>query len=152
MEKEISLDIEIKIVAFASDEYEEATILREEVLRKPLGLTYKKAELEDDHKQIQIVVYLESELIATCSLLPLNDKTLKMQRVAVKEKYQSQKIGTKLLKFCEKYVIENGYSEIYCHARDSAVRFYLRHNFLAEGDLFDEDGTAPHLRMRKILK
>jgi predicted GNAT family N-acyltransferase len=39
---------------------------------------------------------------------------------------------------------------IYCHARDSAVSFYLKNRYMAEGDYFDED-TIPHLKMRKKL-
>lgn len=73
-----------------------------------------------------------------------------MQRVVVKPSLQDQGIGTKLMAFCEDYARLQGYQEIYCHARDSAVNFYLKNKYVPEGDYFEED-TIPHLKMKKSL-
>ena len=148
----VNNNIILRIVEYDSPKYFEATTLREDILRKPLGLGFKKEELEQDKNHIHIIATINEKIIGTCALAPLNNKTLKMQRVAIKEDFQNKGIGTLLLKFCEEYVIDFGYQELYCHARDSAIPFYEKHNFIAEGDLFDEDGTTPHLRMRKILQ
>jgi predicted GNAT family N-acyltransferase len=39
---------------------------------------------------------------------------------------------------------------MYCHARDSAVNFYLKNGYTGIGNYFNEDGI-PHLKMRKEL-
>ena len=74
-----------------------------------------------------------------------------MQRVAVREDLQSQGIASKMIVFCEDYGRENGYEEIYCHARETAVAFYRKNRYLSEGDIFLET-TIPHLKMRKSLR
>lgn len=73
-----------------------------------------------------------------------------MQRVVVKEDLVNTGIGSKMMAFCEDLAKKHGFKTIYCHARDSAVSFYLKNGYLAEGDYFDED-TIPHLKMRKTL-
>lgn len=73
-----------------------------------------------------------------------------MQRVAVKEGFQNLGIASAMMMFCEDYALKNGYKEIYCHARETAVPFYLKNRYSVEGDIFIET-TIPHLKMRKIL-
>ncbi len=36
------------------------------------------------------------------------------------------------MEFCEDLALENQIHIIYCHARDSAVKFYLKNGYLAE--------------------
>ena len=73
-----------------------------------------------------------------------------MQRVAVIEELQNKGIASAMMNFCEEYALKNGYTEIYCHARDKAVPFYLKNGYTPEGEYFDED-TILHLKMRKEL-
>ena len=68
----------------------------------------------------------------------------------VKEDLVGKGIGTKMMAFCESYAKEHGYKSIYCYARDSAVNFYLKNDYVSEGDCFNEDGIH-HLKMRKIV-
>ena len=44
-----------------------------------------------------------------------------------------------MIKFCENYARQNGFKSIYCHARDTAVNFYLKNKYIAEGEYFEED-------------
>jgi predicted GNAT family N-acyltransferase len=76
---------------------------------------------------------------------------MKMQRVVVADELRSSKIGSKMMAFCERIAIENNKNRIYCHARDTAVNFYLKNDYLAEGDYFPEDGI-PHLLMYKEIR
>jgi predicted GNAT family N-acyltransferase len=88
-------------------------------------------------------------VISTAVLVP-EGKDYKMQRVVVKQGMQDSGIGSKMMEFCEDYARNQNIRSVYCHARDSAVNFYLKNGYLAEGDYFDED-TIPHLKMRKVL-
>ena len=73
-----------------------------------------------------------------------------MQRVVVAEDLRSGEIGSNMMAFCEDFALANNYMELYCHARDTAVNFYLKNGYSSEGDYFDEDGI-PHLKMIKAL-
>lgn len=141
--------IYFKIVDYGGDEYKKSVALREEILRKPLGLFFTQEELAIEKEHIHIAGFLGQELCATAVLVP-EGKELKMQRVATKAHLQSKGIGSVLMRFCEDYAKKHGYTSIYCHARGTAIPFYLKHQYLLEGEPFDEDGI-PHHKMRKSM-
>ena len=141
--------IEFKIVSHGSNEWKKAVQLREDVLRKPLGSVFTTEELEEEKNHIQIVGFVDNKLIATAVLVP-EYPSLKMQRVVVTDQLRNLQLGSKMMGFCEDYATTESYKKIYCHARDSAVRFYLKNKYVGIGDYFDEDGI-PHLKMEKIF-
>lgn len=138
-----------KQIPYNSDEWRTAVRLREHVLREPLGSSFTPEELEEERSHIQIAGFLNEELVATAVLVH-ESTSMKMQRVAVKEALRNQNIGGEMMAFCEQVALENGIHQIYCHARDTAVNFYLKNGYIQEGDYFDEDGI-PHLKMRKVF-
>lgn len=139
-----------KIISFGSEEWRQAVDLREKILRIPLGSTFSKEELAEEENHIQVIGMQHNKIIATAVLVPENGD-MKTQRVVVHEDYRNQNIGSKLMAFCEKVTLKEGYENIFCHARDSAVKFYADNQWDREGDYFDEDGI-PHLKMTKHLK
>jgi RimJ/RimL family protein N-acetyltransferase/predicted GNAT family N-acyltransferase len=138
-----------KIIGYGSREYHQAVSLREEILRKPLNLCFTLEELESEKEHIHIAALLHRELCGTSVLVP-EGPACKMQRVAVRADLQNQGIGCKLVEFCEQYAREHGFSSIYCHARGTAIPFYLKNHYVLEGEPFMEDGI-PHHQMRKKL-
>jgi predicted GNAT family N-acyltransferase len=145
----VSLAVVFKIIDHGTAEYKSAVSLRERILRAPFGLCFSGAELLAEESHIQIVGLNGTEIIATTVLVP-EDQHCKIQRVAVKEDLVNTGIGSKMMAFCEGYAKKRGFKTIYCHARDSAVTFYLKNGYVAEGNYFEED-TIPHLKMRKFL-
>jgi predicted GNAT family N-acyltransferase len=141
--------IHFKIIDYGSDDYKKAVALREEILRKPLGLFFTKEELEMEKEHVHIAGFLGQEMCATAVLVPDGEK-MKMQRVALKASFQGKGIGSSLMRFCEEYAVKHGYKSIYCHARGTAVQFYQKNQYALEGEPFDEDGI-PHRKMRKKL-
>jgi dihydrofolate reductase/predicted GNAT family N-acyltransferase len=141
--------IHFKIIDYGSDDYKKAVALREEILRKPLGLFFTKEELEMEKKHVHIAGFLGQEMCATAVLVPDGDE-MKMQRVALKASFQGKGIGSSLMRFCEEYAIKHGFKSIYCHARGTAVQFYQKNQYALEGEPFDEDGI-PHRKMRKTI-
>lgn len=142
-------DVIFKIISYGSPEYEAAVKLREGILRKPLGLTFLPEEREAEKDHIQIAGFQENDLISTAVLVP-EGQNYKMQRIVVKEGLQGAGIGAKMMDFCESYAKNKSIHSIYCYSRYSAVRFYLKNNYVAEGEYFDKN-TIPHLKMRKVL-
>lgn len=141
--------IHFKIVDYGSGEYKKAVALREEILRKPLGLFFTKEELEIEKDHVHIAGFLGQEMCATVVLVPDGDE-MKMQRVALKASFQGKGIGSALMRFCEEYAVKHGFKSIYCHARGTAIQFYQRNLYTHEGEPFDEDGI-PHRKMRKTI-
>ncbi len=139
-----------KVVTYGSPEYIVATALRQAVLRTPLGLTFQPEELAQEKDHIHVVGLQGSDMLATASLVP-EGKYCKMQRVAVKENLRGSGLGSQMVKFCEAYAKSEGFEWIYCHARDSAVNFYLKNQYTTEGDYF-EKCTILHILMKKILR
>lgn len=141
--------IYFKLVDYGSDEYKKAVALREEILRKPLGLSFTKEELEMEKEHVHIAGFLGQEMCATAVLVP-DGEEMKMQRVALKSSFQGKGIGSSLMRFCEEYAVKHGFKSIYCHARGTAVNFYQKNQYALEGEPFDEDGI-PHRKMRKTI-
>lgn len=139
-----------KIIEHGSGEHQKALSLREDILRKPLGLSLTSEEREGDKEHVYIVGFLGDDLCATAVLVPEGDR-LKMRQVAVKKDHQGKGVASAMLKFCEEYALNKGVDEIYCHARETAIPFYLKNHYLAEGEPFIET-TIPHLKMRKVIR
>ena len=142
-------NIHFKLVNYGSEDYKKGVALREEILRKPLGLFFTKEELEQEKEHVHIAGFLGQEMCATAVLVP-DGEEIKMDRVALKVQFQGKGIGSALMRFCEEYAKKHGFKSIYCHARGTAVHFYLKNLYELEGEPFDEDGI-PHRKMRKLI-
>jgi len=136
-------------ITHRSAEWTSAVRLREIILREPLGSSFTDQELDEEKYHFQIAGFLDDALIATAVLVPEGDE-MKMQRVVVTENLRSLNIGSEMMAFCEKFASDKNFKVMYCHARDSAVNFYIKNGYTGMGDYFDEDGI-PHLKMRKQL-
>lgn len=141
--------LSFKIIEHGSLDYQNAICLREDILRKPLGLAFTCEELEKEKSHVHISGFIGDDLCASAMLVSQNNG-LKMQRVAVREELQGKGIASAMMKFCENYALQNGFKEIYCHARETAVKFYVKNGYAPEGDPFIET-TIPHQIMRKVL-
>lgn len=143
------MNINFKIIAHGTTEYNVVIALRQEVLRTPLGLVFSTEELEKEKDYIHIIGLQNNEIIATASLVK-EQFACKMRQVAVKENMQGSGVGSNLMSFCEKYAKMLEMKSIYCHAREVAVPFYLKNGYVSEGDYFTEV-DIPHVKMRKWL-
>jgi predicted GNAT family N-acyltransferase len=145
----------LRRIAHASPEYFAALDLRRKVLRWPLGLEYSKQDIADEANDLHLVGFEDaepdqSEAIA-CLLLRPHGESLKMRQVAVAESHQNRGLGRLLVAASETWAKELGVAEIELHARETAVPFYERLGYQAEGETFTEVGI-PHRFMRKNLR
>ena len=147
---DITEKLKFKLVKFNSAEQKQTIVLRDEILRKPLGLVFTSAQLATEKDDFHVAGYYEDRLAACAVLHPSEDKKLKMRQVAVYESFQRRGIGQKLIKETERVAIENGFDLMYCHARKTAVPFYEKLGYKTVGDEFEEVGIA-HFKMEKKL-
>lgn len=143
-------NIHIQEIPFGSTQHSASIQLREDVLRKPLGLSFCAEELEAESDSHHFGLWKNPILIATLVLKPIDKDVIKMRQVATHADYQGLGYGTMLNSFCESWCKSNGYQFIVLHARDVATQFYTQLGYYKLGNPFIEVGI-PHIKMEKRL-
>jgi predicted GNAT family N-acyltransferase len=135
-------------IPHGSAEYAQAVALRDEILRRPLGLTFTPEELRDEKDSFHLVCRIDGMLAACLVLKPLNGEHIRMRQLAVRRDLQGRGIGRTLVRYSESFAGNRGYTEMHLHARETAAEFYLKLGYEVNGDRFTEV-TIPHFSMRK---
>lgn len=133
-----------------SNWYAKALELRYKILREPLGLKFTEEELMKDEADVHVCAQMGDKVVACLTLTNGGDNTLKIRQVAVDTEHQSKGFGKLLNDAAEEYAVKNGYVELNCHARKTAVPFYQKQGYRVVGDEFTEV-TIPHYKMKKSL-
>ncbi len=133
---------------WGSDEYGQALILRNRLLRRPLGLCLYDEVLSAEKDFLHFGAFQEGQLLATLLLVPEENGLYRMKQVAVEEAFQRQGIGLGLLQFCEAALWEKGAVGIVLHARKTAEPFYVKAGYVPTREPFTEVGI-PHQAMEK---
>jgi predicted GNAT family N-acyltransferase len=133
-----------------SDVYRQSLILREAVLRTPLGLRLTEEEFEDDAHRRHFCALSHDSVVGSVSLRPVDEETIQLRQMAVAEDRRRERIGAELLDCAERFARKEGFKRIVLNARLGAERFYARFGYQVQGEPFDEN-TIPHVRMRKDL-
>ena len=66
----------IKQIDHGTNEYRQMVDLRNDILRKPLGLSFKKEELEREKEDILIAAFEEEKMLACCLLTRVNNENI----------------------------------------------------------------------------
>ncbi len=143
-------DLQCREVLFGSAEYEALVALRDEVLRRPLGLTFSAAQLAAERTERHFACYLGGELVGCLLLRRLDDARVQMRQVAVRAQAQGRGVGRAMVESAEAWASALGYRTMMLHAREEAVGFYERLGYARVGGRFMEV-TLPHWEMRKTL-
>jgi len=140
----------LKIIDHGSAQYNQMVKLRDDVLRKPLGLCFTKEELEKEKDHLLIGAYEDDKMLACCMLVEENEKTVRLRQMAVLNDLQGKGIGKALMQFAENLARDRGYKRITMHARKNALGFYEKMGYKKIGKEFEEI-TIPHYVMEKEL-
>lgn len=124
--------------------------LRMQVLRKPLGLTFTKEELEKEKEDMLIGAFEDDVMLGCCMLTKTEPKTVRLRQMAVKPGLQGKGIGRVLMQFAENLARDRGNSRLVMHSRKTATGFYEKIGYRISGNEFLEV-TIPHYEMEKIL-
>ena len=141
----------IKIFAVNSAYYKQELLIRDRILRKPLGMSLFEEDLSQDKHDIHIGAFDDNVLVGVILLSPIDESIIKMRQVAVDDEFQGRGIGSAMVKCCEEYAIENGYKTMIMHARKNVIKFYVKLGYETIGEEFSEV-SLPHFKMEKILK
>lgn len=140
----------IKIIDYGSREYDQMIELRKSVLRKPLGLTYSKEDLERDKNDLLIGAFEEDAMLACCILTRKEPGIFQLRQMAVDQRMQRNGVGATIMHFAENLAKDSGGKQVMMHARKTAIGFYEKLGYTADGDEFSEVGI-PHVQMSKNL-
>ena len=146
------MDIHFLETQYGSVDYRISCNLRNELLRKPLGMSLFDQDLEEERDFIHLIgKNEEQELIAYLQFKKIEEDTLKMQQVVVAEHAQGKGIGRNFILFSEQFATMSGFSSIILHARENVIGFYERLGYAREGERFLEV-TIPHFKASKKLQ
>lgn len=149
MEKEAV--ITVKAVDYGSDDYLRMVACRNAALRAPLGRVLLPEELARDVNYHHFAAFNEAdEVVGTVLLDAQNAPCARARQVSVHDSARGIGVGTALMRHVEQEARERGLTGMILHARETAVPFYTRVGYVAEGGYFDEIGL-PHILMRKLL-
>jgi GNAT superfamily N-acetyltransferase len=140
----------LKLIDHGSPEYTQMVQLRNDILRKPLGLSFLPDELEKEKDEILIAAFEEEKMLGCCMLIKTDPGTVRLRQMAVLNNLQGKGIGRALMQFAENIARDRGFRTITMHARKTATGFYEKLGYAVVGDEFIEV-TLPHVVMEKNL-
>ena len=140
----------LKQIDHGSKEYRQMVNLRNEILRRPLGLTFEPDELAREKEDILIGAFDDDEMLACCLMTKVDNNSLRLRQMAVQNNLQGKGIGASMMNFAEIVARDKGYKKLVMHARKTALGFYEKLGYKAVGNEFEEV-TLPHYIMEKHL-
>ncbi len=140
----------LKQIDHGTKEYLQMINLRNEILRKPLGLSFTPDELAKEKEDILIGAFDDDDMLACCMLTKTEDNCLRLRQMAVQNNLQGKGIGASMMGFAEVLARDKGYTKLIMHARVTAIGFYEKLGYKVVGDEFIEV-TIPHHIMEKSL-
>ena len=140
----------LKILDHGSPEYRQMIKLRDDILRKPLGLSFSNDEIEKEKDNLLIGAFEDEDMLGCCMLIEENPDTIRLRQMAVLNDLQGKGIGRALMQFAENLARDRGYKILSMHARKNVVGFYEKMGYKKKGDEFIEV-TIAHYVMEKEL-
>lgn len=125
--------------------------LRAEVFVVEQNCVYQDVDFKDQ-KALHVIGYEEKKIVAYARIF---DKEIyfdeaSIGRVVVATNYRKLNVGHQLMKYATTSLLENfGIQKIKISAQAHLEQFYKKHDFIAVGETYLEDGI-PHTAMYKI--
>ena len=141
----------IKQIDHGTKEYQQMVELRTEILRKPLGLSFEKKELEREANDTLIAAFEEDKMLGCCLLTKVDNQCVRLRQMAVQNNLQGKGIGAAMMNYAENVARDAGYNKVIMHARKTAIGFYEKLGYKVTGNEFEEI-TIPHFVMEKKLR
>ena len=134
----------------STNEFIEYYKFRWKILRKPLNLPLGSEQ--DDLEEIadHIAAYEDNIIVGVGRIHAEAEHTSRIRYMAVHKNFQNQGIGTELLNTLEKIAIKNKQTTCWLFARENAINFYLKNNYVINGAA-DSGISIKHVRMEKKL-
>ncbi len=140
----------LKIIDYGTTDYQDMVRLRDEILRRPLGLSFSEEELAKEKGSLMMAAVEDGKMLGCCMLVEEGPKTVRLRQMAVRNDLQGKGVGKALIQFAENLARDHGYEKITMHARKNSLGFYEKMGYRVSGNEFEEI-TIPHYIMEKDL-
>lgn len=137
-------------LADLSFEFSQIKAIRKVVFQEEQGV---EEALEFDGKDEicdHLIAYLNNLAVGTARMRYLDDKTVKIERLAVLSTVRGQGIGKKIINEALLIIANKKIPEVVINAQVYIKGLYYKFGFVEEGEIFIEAGI-PHVKMRKNL-
>ena len=125
---------------------EDAFLVRQEVFIREQGVPVELELDEFDPTAVHALAYQNTQCIGTGRLVDLGNGKAQIGRMAVLAKFRGKGVGKQILQKLVELAASQGAQEIILHSQVSAIPFYEKLGFTAEGASYDEAGI-PHRNM-----
>lgn len=98
----------------------------------------------------QIIAYLDNQPVGTARIRYLDNRTAKIERLAVLSIARGQGIGKRVMETALEVVAKKDIKEVLIHAQEYIKGLHQQLGFEQEGERFEEAGIS-HVKMRKKL-
>ena len=128
----------------------EAYLIRQQVFIQEQGVPEDMELDEHDPSAKHALAYQDDLCVGTGRLVRLDSHYAQIGRMAVLSAFRSQGIGKAILSCLIALAKAEGVSILMLHSQVSAIPFYAKLGFIAEGSIYDEAGI-PHRNMMLSL-
>lgn len=132
---------DLKYITRKSSFYNEAVSIREELFFKNMKNSNELINDNFESAGIHLICLEKDEVIGTGRLNVENGLGI-ISQMAIKSAYQKQGVGAKILKELVTYSKEKGIVDIKLNARETAIAFYKKFNFVVYGDTYPSKKTG----------
>ncbi|MCC5598807.1 GNAT family N-acetyltransferase [Nostoc favosum] len=137
-------------VADLPEEFPAIAAIRKSVFQEEQGVNPALEFDGKDEVSQHLIAYLDQKAVGTTRIRYLNEKTAKIERLAVLSTARGQGIGKKIMENALQIIASKNVREVVIHAQESVKVLYQKLNFVEEGEIFEEAGIL-HVKMRKIF-
>ncbi len=128
--------------------------LRHRILRAGLPLETAILPGDNDESTRHLGLWEDETLLGCVSLMAApyeGQPAMQLRGMAVATEAQGRQYGRLLLQEAERTVSRDGYSLIWCNARETARGFYARHGWQVTSESYFIEHAGMHVRMLKRL-
>lgn len=136
----------------SADDAQQAYALRWEVLRKAWNQPKGSEQDELENTSFTAIALHQGQVVATGRVQLNQPHVAQIRYMAADPAWQGKGAGRKVLALLEKKAEELGAQTIMLHARENAIPFYVRNNYLITGTAPTLYGVIPHVRMEKKIE
>ena len=143
----------IRQIEVPSDDYTASIELRDRVMRRPLGISIKGDNLEQEGKEQPVFgAYIDGNFSGVGLAMPIDAETCRARWITVDENYRGYGVGRALMEAVEQYAREHGHRKMILMSRMTALPFYEKLGYTTTGEpRVPNFSPILHVPMEKLL-
>lgn len=142
------MNLLIRKFGIDSQEYKVSLEIRDEVFRRPQGLSIYDDDLSDDYNSEMYGGFLGERMISMAFLKPIENNEGIVRAVIVLDQFQGYGYGKLMMDKIYESAEKQGIKKLSLKGRTTAKGFYETLGYKVTSDVFDYKGI-PHIMMEK---